>query len=135
MNISDAGAKCAYAITRGVHKALSVVGHTDEGAWFGALLRKCSFCTPFGGICQIPNVHYMGMPAPSVELFSTFVELVDSIALGTAALVADCDPLVKVDDLFFPTVVAVGKKSHGNSVASDDGDDKELAGKIGYVFG
>ena len=29
MNISDAGAKCAYAITRGVHKALSVVGHTD----------------------------------------------------------------------------------------------------------
>lgn len=77
----------------------------------------------------------MGMPAPSVELFSTFVELVDSIALGTAALVADCDPLVKVDDLFFPTVVAVGKKSHGNSVASDDGDDKELAGKIGYVFG
>jgi len=92
----------ALALTRGIHRTVSVVGHTDEGAITRDLLRAGHFGVPFGGIHYGLGT-YSGIPALSSDSHSQLAAYVDSLALTTAALVAHCDPGERLDGYWFPT--------------------------------
>nr|UUV42204.1 MAG: putative capsid protein [Enontekio toti-like virus 4] len=103
--VSDAGDVFAYAVTRGIHKAVTVISHTDEGGLMRDTLRRSGFTTPFGGISTALR-EYTGLPIPRSFKPSAVAGLVDSIALATAGATAACDPLSVVDGRYFPTIVA-----------------------------
>lgn len=104
-NYSAAGAGdiFAYAVTRGIHMEMSVVGHTDEGGYMRSILRTGRFSRPYGGI-DARMRQYDGLPAPSNDSLRSYIAWVDSIALVTAAAVAVSDPLVKSENGMYPTV-------------------------------
>ncbi|UHM27639.1 MAG: coat protein [Fushun totivirus 2] len=92
----------AFAVTKGLHKVLTVVGHTDEGGVVRDMLRCGSFGAPFGGIhCGLEK--YGGLPALASNGVSDLAAYVDALALTTAALVAHCDPGTTVNGTWFPT--------------------------------
>ncbi|UHK03336.1 MAG: coat protein [Hangzhou totivirus 3] len=101
MIASDQGPLFAYALTRGLHRVVSVVAHTDEGGVMRELLRAGRFGVPFGGIhCGLET--YAGLPALATNGIKDVAVYVDSLALVTAALVAHCDPGVRVKGEWFP---------------------------------
>lgn len=100
----SAGNVIGYAITKGIHHVLTLVGHTDEGGLLRDIFRRRSFAVPFGGIYNWNETIHPGLPMPRIGNLNSFVCLVDSILLGSSALVALCDPLVKYEDKFFPTI-------------------------------
>lgn len=111
---SDAGDLFSYALTRGIHSVVSVVGHTDEGAIMRSLLRRSGFSSPFGGI-HYGLSEYVGLPALNSTAVASIGGYVDAIALKTAALVAHCDPGVTFNGNWFPTVLIAGstnRESH-----------------------
>jgi hypothetical protein len=96
-----------YAVTRGIHAVLSVVGHSDEGGIVRDLLRANKFRTPYGGI--VPRSHnYVGLPTPGYTTQS-HTAIVDSIALATAAAVAHAAPLVEIKGRSYPVVLATAQ--------------------------
>ncbi|AZT88634.1 coat protein [Colletotrichum navitas totivirus 1] len=120
----DQGPLFALAVTRGIHQALSVVGHTDEGGITRDLLRCADHAPPFGGI-HTGLVHYSALPGLSTGVIQNVAAYVDSIALVTAAAVGHCDPCVSHNDAVFPTVL-LGTKAGGafaDPGDSADGDD------------
>uniref|UniRef100_A0AAU8EH01 Coat protein n=1 Tax=Colletotrichum cliviicola victorivirus 1 TaxID=3230497 RepID=A0AAU8EH01_9VIRU len=119
MIASDQGPLFALAVTRGVHNALSVVGHTDEGGVMRDVLRCGDHCPPFGGI-HTGLANYSALPALSTGVMQNIAAYVDTIALTTAAAVAHCDPCVVHNEAVFPTVF-VGTESGG--AFDDPGDD------------
>lgn len=101
MIASDQGPLFALAVTRGIHKTVTVVGHTDEGGIVRDLLRCSDFATPFGGIhCGLEP--YAGIPALATNGAADVSAYVDSLALVTAAAVAHCDPGLLVCGNWFP---------------------------------
>lgn len=102
---ADVGDLFAYAVTRGIHRVVSVVGHTDEGGIIRSCLRKSSFSAPFGGI-HYGLAPYVGLPALASTSPSAIACYVDTIALKTAALVAHCDPGLYLNGSWFPTVIS-----------------------------
>ncbi|CBY84991.1 coat protein [Tolypocladium cylindrosporum virus 1] len=102
MIASDQGPLFSLAVTRGIHRVLSVVGHTDEGGITRDLLRCSSFAPPFGGI-HYALEPYAGLPALQFTAFPAYAAYVDSIALTTAAVVAHADPGVMYGGSWFPT--------------------------------
>ncbi|BAN51774.1 putative capsid protein [Rosellinia necatrix victorivirus 1] len=102
MIASDQGPLFALAVTRGIHRILSVVGHTDEGGTTRDLLRCAAFSPPFGGVSSRLS-DYAGLPALSTNGVSVVASYVDSIALVTAALVAHSDPGDHYQGEWFPT--------------------------------
>lgn len=102
MIASGQGPLFALAVTRGIHRTVSVVGHTDEGAITRELLRAGNFGTPFGGI-HYGLTTYAGLPALSSDSPTQVAAFVDAIALTTAALVAHCDPGERFNGRWFPT--------------------------------
>lgn len=121
---SDAGDVFAYAITRGIHSVVSVVGHTDEGAVMRSLLRKSGFSAPFGGI-HYGLAPYVGLPALASASTTSVGGYVDAIALKTAALVAHCDPGVVLNNNWFPTILIAG----GASATARSGDNEVVTTK------
>jgi hypothetical protein len=120
---AERGAVFAYALTCGVHADLTVVGHTDEGAYVRKVLRTGGFQAPYGGI-DVRCRDYVGLPRPAEGTLGNFAQLVDTIALTTAAAVACCDPLVQVDGRLYPTHLVsarVGPTEPGT--ASEVGDE------------
>lgn len=103
MEASGAGDIFAYAVTRGIHSAVSVVGHTDEGGLMRGLLRHDRFRVPYGGINQALR-DYPSLPALASTSASAIAAWVDAIALKTAAAVGHCDPLVPGEGGWFPSV-------------------------------
>lgn len=104
MAASGAGAVFAYALTRGIHRAVSVVAHTDEGGIVRDCLRAGEFGVPYGGIHSGLNT-YVGLPALNTTSATGIAGYVDALAIGTAALVAHCDPGMVVNGRFIPTVL------------------------------
>nr|QDH91164.1 MAG: hypothetical protein H4RhizoLitter2077_000001 [Totiviridae sp.] len=102
MIASGQGPLFALAFTRGIHKVLTVVSHTDEGGVMRDLLRAGSFGVPFGGI-HYGLADYVGIPALSADMAVQTAAYVDGIALATAGLVAHCDPGERYDGRWFPT--------------------------------
>ncbi|UYD40980.1 coat protein [Botryosphaeria dothidea victorivirus 3] len=113
MEASGAGDVFAYAVTRGIHGVVSVVGHTDEGSVMRGLLRWDGFRVPYGGINQSLR-HYPALPPLASTAQSAVSAWVDAIALKTAAVVAHCDPLVPGAGGLYPTVFV----SRGNAPAA-----------------
>jgi hypothetical protein len=68
------------------------------------VFRRRSYAVPFGGIYNWKDALHPGLPMPNLNNKNTFVCLVDSILLGSAGLVALCDPLVTYDGEFYPTI-------------------------------
>jgi hypothetical protein len=100
---SDQGPLFAYAVTKGIHKVVSVVGHTDEGGITRDLLRSGDFSTPFGGI-NYGLDSYTGLPGLQSMQPVQGAAFVDSIAMTTAAVTAHCDPGITYDGTWYPTV-------------------------------
>lgn len=103
--VAGAGDIFAYAVVRGVHKAVTVAAHTAEGGWFRTALRAGRFATPFGGL-NTRHWEYIGLPRALSTAAQTYAGLTDSIALASAAAVAACDPLVTIGGVRLPTVMA-----------------------------
>lgn len=99
-----AGAKMAFAITKGIHRILTVVGHTDEGGYLRDALRTGGFVTPFGGIFCEGVEMYLGLPLPTAQNAVSIRTWVDGIALATAGAAALSDPLCSIGDQVFPTI-------------------------------
>ncbi|AAK26437.1 coat protein [Eimeria brunetti RNA virus 1] len=111
-SMANAGDMYALALMTGVHRVLTVVGHSDEGGWLRDVLRQGWWQQPHGGVPRsLP--FSSGISVDDGRTLGTFVALVDSIALGTAAAVAHCDPLVPVGDNVFPTVFTVDLPEDG----------------------
>lgn len=98
----DQGPLFALAVTRGLHRVLSVVGHTDEGGITRALLRTSHFAPPFGGIHYGLEL-YAGLPALQYNHAGAIASYVDGIALVTAGLVVHADPGCIYNGEWFPT--------------------------------
>jgi len=138
METSGAGDLFAYAVTRGVHRVVSVVAHTDEGGFMRALLRHDRFRVPSGGINQALR-HYPALPALASTSIAAQAAWVDAIALKTAAAVAHCDPLVPGAGGLYPSVFS---SAHGDLAPAgtvdpspDDADaravGRQIAGDLG----
>ncbi|MCP4237831.1 MAG: hypothetical protein GY770_30395 [Aestuariibacter sp.] len=129
---SHAGSVFSYAFTRGLHKILSVVAHTDEGGLMHDVLRRGRFEAPHGVV--ILNLdEYNGMPQPIGRLTS-YMRFVDSILLTTAGLVAVSDPLVDFAGACYPTTFSSIRGDHaqdaGVGVEATTDDAIELATQI-----
>ncbi|UBR58456.1 putative coat protein [Fusarium sambucinum victorivirus 1] len=109
MVASGQGPLFATALTRGIHKAVSVVGHTDEGGITRDLLRCAAFAAPFGGINPNP-VQYTGLPTLAATRAADIAAYVDSIALITAAAVAHADPGQRYNGEWFPQFFVAGHR-------------------------
>jgi hypothetical protein len=102
---NEAGPDYALAIVRGVHKVVSVAGHSDEGSYVRTVLRRTSYAVPSGAILVgCADIPYTGLPVPGGSL-SSFRMLVHSIALASAGLSACADPMVTYDGKQFPTII------------------------------
>lgn len=128
---SGAGDIFAYALTRGIHSQVTVVGHTDEGGYMRSVLRRGRFAVPFGGI-DTRLRGYVGLPRPVSASLGGYQQFVDSIALATAAAVATADPLVSNNGKLYPTVFSVqdGLDRAGVHTDAKDNDSVTLANKI-----
>lgn len=94
----------AYALVRGIHSEVTVVAHTDEGGYTRDVLRRDHFAIPHGGI-DIGNVSFAGLPRPATHNQLCYRQIVDAIAIASAACVAIADPLIELDGRVYPTVV------------------------------
>jgi len=102
MQACGQGPLFALAVVRGIHKVVTLVGHTDEGGIMRDVLRCGHFSIPFGGIHYgLPM--YGGLPELSMVDDRHIAGYVDSIAMVSAALVAHCDPGVTVNGEWYPT--------------------------------
>jgi len=101
---ANEGSTMAFAIVKGVHESLKVVGHTDEGGYMRRVLRRKGFVAPYGGIYSSFQSSYMGIPVASSWMPKTFQTIIDTIALKSAALTALCDPLILMNNQYFPSV-------------------------------
>lgn len=94
----------ALALTRGLHRILTVVGHCDEGGWVRDMLRNNQYAPPYGGMpAGLPLVN--GVPLFSGNEPASLVSMVDGMLLATAAVIAHCDPMVDSGDAMHPTVI------------------------------
>ncbi len=129
---SHAGALFSYAFTRGLHKILTVVAHTDEGGLTRDVLRMRRFEIPHGVITMHLN-QYNGLPQPYGRLTS-YRRFVDSILLATAGLVSCSDPLVEHEGKRFPTTFTSTRGAYaqdaGIGVEATDEDVTELTTQI-----
>jgi hypothetical protein len=114
---AGAGDIFSLAVTTGTHKALSVVGHSDEGGYMREVLRNVNFGIPYGGISS-DRCGYTGLPRPALNNLKSFQMFVDSIALQTAGNVAICDPLMRYEDNLYPTVIASDYGDFGDAGVS-----------------
>lgn len=100
---SGCGDIFALAFFRGLHRASSVIGHSDEGGIMRKLLRSNSFSVPYGGI-NVVECRLNSIPAPIGSTISSWRNMVDSFLLLSAAAVAECDPGMEVNGKFVPYV-------------------------------
>jgi hypothetical protein len=103
MEAQEAGALFSFAVTVGVHRIMTVHGHTDEGGFMRDVLRSVNFGDSYGGLVMSVEP-YTGIPLPHGGL-SGFVKVIDAIAFTTAGAVAMADPLTEVDGRLYPTIL------------------------------
>jgi len=120
MESAGAGDVFAYAVTRGIHRCVSVVAHTDEGGIMRGLLRWDAFRVPYGGINSGLR-HYPGLPPLASTNMTAVAAWVDAIALKTAAVTAHCDPLVPGAGGLFPTVFTAATEA-ASPAGTPEGD-------------
>lgn len=124
MSKSDVGALGAYAFFKGLHQAVTVVGHTDEGGVMRDVLREGSFAPPHGGVYVGNYREFGGLPIPMAGSLASFECLVDGCALMSAAAVAIAAPVTTYKGRTFPFTSTVkgavyGDGSHNEGDATD----------------
>lgn len=105
-----AGSLAMYAMARGVHKIVSVVGHTDEGAIMREVLRAGRFGTPYGVIHTDLGASVV-LPKLVSRTQEAAANWTDAVALVTAASIAHCDPCVSYNGAMFPTILTAGPET------------------------
>lgn len=98
-----AGDVFSLAFARGVTRVLSVVGHTDEGAWMRTVLRAGAFCVPYGGINVNTNM-LTNIPCPLDGSIESWRNVVDSYALLVAAGVSEAAPIIRAQGKDVPFI-------------------------------
>lgn len=133
-NVAGHGDVMAYAITKGIHSVLTVVGHSDEGGYMRDVTRALEYANPFGGVYCAFAEDFVGLPVPDVRNPGLITTLVDAIALKTAGLVALCAPLAVVNGKKFPMVYVSDQapRVHDGGVDSPAGDNwgESIAGQL-----
>lgn len=110
----------SYAFTVGMHKILTVIGQTDEGAMMRDVLRGANFMPSYGGISVTCNT-WAGFHGVQTGSLASWACMVDSLMLQTAGLVALCDSGVVIGDAVLPTCYGDrNKKAH--SGLNEDAD-------------
>jgi hypothetical protein len=129
---NNAGEVFAYALTRGIHSVVSVVGHTDEAGYLRHVLRMSEFRVPYGGI-HYSTDNYPGLPVLASISDRAVCGWVDAIALATAAIAAHCDPTCTRRGNAFPSVYTTFGPIEVGEVAetpAQPDDALHLAGEI-----
>lgn len=124
MEAAQAGCLFAYALARGLHQGVSVVGHADEGGVIRDVMLSGGFTTPYGGVLHNQTASAV-LPLMSGNSVRAFAGWVDSIALATAAAVAAADPGTLLEGNWFPTVLSAGELSPDGTPTSADTDAAE----------
>jgi len=130
---ASAGAIYALALTKGIHHVVSVVGHGDECGFVRSVFRRCDFNVPYGGIHSTTQ-GYLGVPGIARPSKVAMCGWVDSIALVTAALVAESDPGVVIDGDWFPTVFVSGRAPRARAGDNTPGT-AEMARDLSTMIG
>jgi hypothetical protein len=112
-----AGPQYALAVFRGINKIITLVGHSDEGGYIRHVLRRGRYEAPYGAVLLGDSVTYTGLPRPGGSVES-FRKVVHSILIGGAAGVANCDPLVRLGDQYYPTVLSLAGDSDDPGIAN-----------------
>lgn len=123
---NGAGEAFAYALTKGIHSVVSVAAHTDEGGYMRKVFRSGCFRAPYGGI-NYSMRDYTGLPALGAKSDLAVAGWVDAIALGTAALVAHCDPLAMLNGFEYPSVFTTFDRRFDEAGANAKSDRDEDA--------
>jgi hypothetical protein len=119
------GALFAYAMTLGTHRAKDLVPHLEEGEFIKSVFRTGEFTVPFGAIvCDLEPDTCMPEPAGSI---SGFRATYDSILIATGGLVAASDPMVKIKDKFYPTILGSANGNPGHAGTSQAGGGQDSA--------
>lgn len=126
---SGAGGPMSVAFVAGIHDAMSVVAHTDEGGVVRDILRGVTYNKPRGFVWTIGWRDYAGLAdlSPALSLVEA-QSVVDSVALLTAAESARADPLVENNGKYYPSVFAAQHKYQYSDIeqtAMVSGSDKE----------
>lgn len=121
----------AYALVRGIHAEVTVVSHTDEGGYTRDVLRRDHFAVPHGGI-DTSDVSFAGLPRPAAHNQQCYRQIIDAIAIASAACVAVADPLIEVDGKLYPTIVTSsdGVDQADANPANGEGLQARMAGLI-----
>ncbi len=106
MLADGAGEVFAYALTCGVHNALTVHGHMDESGWIRNVFRAGGFAAPYGALRPMHG-GFAQLARPVTMDRAGCAGWADAIALATAGLVAVCDPMIDTDCGALPTVITV----------------------------
>lgn len=136
MHASGAGAIWATALTCGIHRGATVVGHTDEGGWVRNVLRRGKYAAPVGVVLD-SHRDVVGLPRVLGRSRAGLCSLVDGIALATAGMVAVSDPLVEVRGAMLPTVcyASAGVEEGGAVVAGAQAMGNAIHDDIGHTWG
>jgi len=117
------GCAYAYAVTEGIHRVLSVHGHSDEGAFVRDVMRTREAGVPYGAI-QYDIVPDNALPSPGRSVVG-FRCVYHAIAIATAGAVALCDPMVDHHGRNYPTVLVTDQGDETDPGSHNDGDDAD----------
>lgn len=117
------GAMFGLAVAEGVHRILSVHGHSDEGAYARDVMRAKEAGIPYGAVvCDMDPDNSIPSPQRSV---SGFRAVYHSIALATAGAVALADPMVIHRGRDYPTVLVTDASAETDPGTDNTGDDDD----------
>lgn len=121
------GSIAALAFYRGVHSAVSVVAHSDEGGYLRRVMRRGGYVRPYGGIYSPNASTFVGLPVPGGATASVICGVIDGLALLSAAEVAISAPIVCSHGGYFPTVYS------GDSALDDETEDWDKAANSRFL--
>jgi hypothetical protein len=105
--LSKATVLFAFAAMKGAHEEMSLVGHTDEGAYIRSVVRRNRFSKSYGVIWSNTS-RSPALPVPTAITVDAAAKFFDSVLMYSGACSAVCDPLVKCGEDYYPSVFTAG---------------------------
>ncbi|GIM62249.1 coat protein [viral metagenome] len=112
MAASGAGGLFGYAMARGVMGEITVRGHVQESICVAKSWRRDRFVLP-SGLISVSGERLSTLPMPMRMGREDAIRFVDKILLYTAAACTLSDPMTKVGDNWYPTVLGHGHTDKG----------------------
>ncbi|QLQ79076.1 hypothetical protein HG537_0B04240 [Torulaspora globosa] len=125
-----------YAVIRGVHRIVSVIGHTDEDGIMQDVLRCSGFNAPYG-VIHSGTGNVVTLPRLVSLTQNAATNWVDSVALISAASVAHCDPCNVYNGSVYPTLITSGCNPEDCTPVLGPGtsdDSREITSKLYQDF-